>query len=195
LTTGRFGIKIYAFLHGYIDNHYTETAAKKSIAMTKIISIVGKSNTGKTTLLEKLIPELKRRGHRIGAVKHASSGFNMDKAGKDSWRHKAAGADTVFVISPDQVAMITDATANSLDMVARYASDLDLIITEGFKTENKPKIEVVRRERSEQPLCSKDPRLLAFVSDVDIDTALPVFGLSDITALADFIEKRFFKKC
>ena len=113
--------------------------------MTPIISIVGKSESGKTTLIEKLIPELKKRGYRIGTVKHALHGFQIDREGKDSFRHKAAGADTVVVVSPKSIAMVKNGGGETLDFVVKYFSDMDLVITEGYKRENKPKIEVFRK--------------------------------------------------
>jgi molybdopterin-guanine dinucleotide biosynthesis protein B len=159
--------------------------------MTPIISIVGKSDSGKTTLIEKLIPELKRRGFRIGTVKHAHHGFEIDREGKDSFRHKAAGADTVMVVSPDSVAMVKNGGGMTLDSVSGYFSDVDIVITEGYKRENKPKIEVFRRERHKEPLCTDDVNLVAIVTDDEIDIAVPKFRLEDIKGLADLIEKRF----
>lgn len=159
--------------------------------MTPIISIVGKSESGKTTLIEKLIPELKKRGYRIGTVKHALHGFEIDREGKDSFRHKSAGADTVIVVSQGSVAMIKNGGGMTLDSVAGYFSDMDLVITEGYKRESKPKIEVYRKERHKEPLCRDDANLVALVTDDDIDLAVPRFGLEDIKGLADLIEKKF----
>jgi len=159
--------------------------------MTPIISIVGKSESGKTTLIEKLIPELKKRGYRIGTVKHALHGFQIDREGKDSFRHKAAGADTVIVVSPESIAMIKNGDGMTLDSVVGYFSDVDLVITEGYKRENKPKIEVFRKARHKDTLCRDDDNLMALVTDDDIDINVPRFGLEDIKGLADLIEKKF----
>ena len=159
--------------------------------MTKIISIVGRSQSGKTTLMEKLIPELKKRGYRIGTIKHAHHGFDIDKSGKDSWRHWHAGADAVVVASPGKIAMVKNDDCESLDCLQDYFEDMDLVITEGYKRENKPKIEVLRAARHTELLCRKDRHLIAVVTDVDINPHVPKFGLEDIKELADLIEETF----
>ncbi len=159
--------------------------------MPPIISIVGKSKTGKTTLIEKLIPELKRRGYRVGTLKHASHGFDLDKKGKDSWRHHAAGADTVIVASKGKIAMIKNENWQNLESFEKYIGGLDLVLTEGFKMENKPKIEVFRSTSHSEPLCLDDENLIAMVSDTDFNLKIPTFQMEDIKKLASFIEKRF----
>lgn len=159
--------------------------------MTPIISIVGKSESGKTTLIEKLIPELKKRGYRIGTIKHAHHGFQIDREGKDSFRHKAAGADMVIVASPESIAMVKNGGGETLDSASEYFSGMDIVITEGYKRENKPKIEVFRKARHREPLCRDDNNLVALVTDDDMDLNVPRFGLEDIKDLADFIEKKF----
>ena len=88
--------------------------------MAQIIAVVGKSSSGKTTLIERLIPELKKRGYRIGSVKHAHHGFQIDKKGKDSYRHRAAGADVVVVASPDEIAMVKRINTDSLENLERF---------------------------------------------------------------------------
>lgn len=162
--------------------------------MPPIISIVGTSHSGKTTLLEKLIPELKRRGYRIGTIKHASHVVEMDKKGKDSWRHKAAGADTVIVAGSGRIAMVKENGCDSLDSLALYFQDMDLVITEGYKREPRPKIEIFRKATGKPPIFPGHPDLAAFVTDAEIDLDVPVFGLDDILALADLIEKRFLNQ-
>jgi molybdopterin-guanine dinucleotide biosynthesis protein B len=164
---------------------------QEPLFMTPIISIVGKSESGKTTLIEKLIPELKKRGYRVGTVKHALHGFEIDREGKDSFRHKAAGADTVVVVSKDGIAMVKNGSGGTLDSVADYFSDVDLVITEGYKREKKPKIEIFRKEKHQEPLCRDDVNLVAVVTDDDIELAVPKFGIEDVKGLADFIEKKF----
>jgi len=161
-----------------------------------MISIVGKSGTGKTTLLEKLVPELTERGYRVGTVKHDIHGFDIDYEGKDSWRHKQAGARTVVISSPQKVAVVKDVeTEETLDSLAKkYLQDVDLILTEGYKKEDKPKIEILRSQVHETPLCLEDENLVAFVSDVSLDVGVPCFDLYDTKGLADFVEKRFLSK-
>jgi len=159
--------------------------------MLPVISIVGKSKSGKTTLIEKLIPELKKRGYRVGTVKHASHNFDMDKKGKDSWRHKTAGADTVIVASRERIVMVKDKSSVQLESIEKYFDDVDLVITEGFKKENRPKIEVYRSLKNKKPLCNDDPALIALVTDTDIRVNVPTFGLEEIEALSDLIEKKY----
>jgi molybdopterin-guanine dinucleotide biosynthesis protein B len=156
-----------------------------------VLSIVGKSESGKTTLIEKLIPELKRRGYRVGIVKHAHHGFEMDRKGKDSHRHRQAGADTVMIASPGQIAMVKDVPNECLDDLVPFFSDMDILISEGFKRDRAPKIEVYRKERHDQPACLKDATLLAMVSDTPLDISVPRFASDDIDAITEFIVARF----
>jgi len=158
----------------------------------KIITVVGKSNSGKTTLLEKLITHLTQKGYKIGSVKHAHSGFEMDKEGKDSWRHKKAGAASTLVISEDKIAMVKDDKTSYLEKMQSYLSDNDIILAEGFKRQNLPKIEIFRRQSvHKEPLCSGDENLIAFVTNSDYKLDVPTFGIEDIIEIADFIELNF----
>ncbi|MFO7714092.1 molybdopterin-guanine dinucleotide biosynthesis protein B [Desulfosarcina sp.] len=159
--------------------------------MPPVLSIVGKSESGKTTLIERLIPELKRRGYRVGIVKHAHHGFDMDREGKDSYRHRKAGADTVMVASPGQIAMIKDVPGESLENLIAYFDDVDLLLTEGFKRDHAPKIEIFRAERHQHPACLEDETLLAVVSDTPLGVVVPQFATADIQAITDFIVGRF----
>jgi len=100
--------------------------------MIPIISIVGKSEVGKTTLLERLIAELKGRGYRIGTIKHDTHGFEIDKPGKDSWRHARAGSDAVLISSSEKLALIKRVDRErTLDELLAYMGDVDLVLTEG----------------------------------------------------------------
>ena len=159
--------------------------------MPQIICIVGRSQSGKTTLIEKLIPILKGRGYKIGTIKHSHHIFDFDKTGKDSWRHKDAGAETVIIASPGKIAMIKNDDQGTLDGLQQFFNDLDLVITEGYKKENKPKIEVARAARHADVLLKADRNLVAVVSDMDLKLKVPVFGLEDIDRLADFIEETY----
>ena len=159
--------------------------------MPQMISIVGRSQSGKTTLIEKLIPVLKRRGYKIGTIKHSHHIFDFDKTGKDSWRHKDAGAETVIIASPGKIAMVKNDYLESLDGLQRFFDDLDLIITEGYKKEDKPKIEVVRAARHADVLLENDKHLVAVVSDVELQLNVPVFDLEDVDRLADFIVEKY----
>jgi len=159
-----------------------------------IVSIVGRSNSGKTTLIEKLIPELKRRGYRIGTIKHTHHAPDIDRPGKDSSRHSAAGADTVMLASPGRVAMIKQTDAEGIDALAGYFNDVDLLMTEGYKREPKPKIEVVRAAMGTELLCRNDPCLVAVATDAPITVGVPVFRLDDPGPIADFIEQKFLNR-
>jgi len=161
--------------------------------MPQIICIVGRSQSGKTTLIEKLIPALIRKGYRVGTIKHSHHIFDFDKSGKDSWRHKDAGAETVIIASPGKIAMVKNDHQGTLESLQNYFDDLDLVITEGYKGAHKPKIEVVRSARHNQALLLDDPYLVGVVSDVDLALDVPVFGLEDIGPLADFIEEKYLK--
>ena len=157
--------------------------------MIPIFSVVGSSNSGKTTLIEKLIPEFRKRGYRVGTIKHASHGFDMDREGKDSWRHLQAGADTVMVSSPNQAALVTRNTSGKLADLVRYLKDdVDVIITEGCKKERMPKIEVFRQETGGTPVCLNDPTLIAIATDHPIPASVPVFGLDDVEGIVTLIE-------
>ena len=161
--------------------------------MPQIICIVGRSQSGKTTLIEKLIPVLKHKGYRIGTIKHSHHIFDFDKSGKDSWRHKDAGADAVIIASPGKIAMVKNDQQGTLESLLEYFGDLDLVITEGYKGAHQPKIEVVRAARHDDALLRQDSHLVAVVTDSNFKIDLPVFGLEDIDHLADFIEENYLK--
>jgi molybdopterin-guanine dinucleotide biosynthesis protein MobB len=157
-----------------------------------IISFVAKSGTGKTTLLEKVIKELKNRGLRIAVIKHAHE-FEIDHPGKDSWRHAQAGADIVAVSSEDKFALIEKRQKEmTLDEIASRISDVDLILTEGYKKENNPKIKVIRSEVDTEFL-SKPEELIAIASDVKFDIGIPCYHIDDAKGIAaeiqDYIDR------
>jgi len=163
-----------------------------------ILSLVGKSGCGKTTLLEKLIPELKRRGYRLATIKHHfHAGFEIDAPGKDTWRHARAGSDHVVIAAPDRLASIRQLEHElSLDeiiesVIAPAQPTVDLILTEGFKRAAKPSLEVVRLA-SGLELISSAEQLAAVATDTPLETTVPQFDLNDAASIADFIEKRFF---
>ena len=157
-----------------------------------ILSIIGKSKSGKTTLIEKIIPILKQRGYHIGTVKHHSHpGFEIDQPGKDTWRHARAGSDHVVIAAPDKIASIRTLTKEmSLDEIVAGMQEVDLIITEGFKWAGKPAVEVVRSPRS-QEIIGDPGRLIAVATNIRLPLDLPQFDLDDGAGLTDFIEQRF----
>ena len=163
--------------------------------MPPVIAFIGQPDSGKTTLLEKLIPELRRRGYRIGTIKHHVHAFEMDKPGKDTWRHKQAGASTVALSSPTGLGIIRDVPGDLTieELVGRYYGDIDLVITEGYKRLGLPKIEVFRRALHGEPLPDRDKTWVAMVSDAPGPEDIPCFALDDIIGLADFLENRFIK--
>jgi molybdopterin-guanine dinucleotide biosynthesis adapter protein len=164
--------------------------------MIPIVSIVGKSNSGKTTMIEKIVPELVRRGYRVATIKHDVHGFEVDREGKDSWRHKQAGAHTVIISSPQKLALIRDMNhdAELAELRDRFIQEVDLILSEGFKRNNQPKIEVYRKEIHPDLLCTAEDNLLAIASNQPIDIGVPCFALDDAKGIVDLIEKEFLRK-
>jgi molybdopterin-guanine dinucleotide biosynthesis protein B len=163
--------------------------------MIPIISIVGKSDSGKTTLIEKLVPELTRRGYRIATVKHDVHGFEVDQEGKDSWRHKQAGAHTVVISSPNKIALIRDVERdlNLEEIREKLIQDVDLILSEGYKKDVQSKIEIFRKEKHKELLSTKEDNLVAIVSNQDFNVGVPCFHLEDMKGLSNFIEEEFLK--
>ena len=159
---------------------------------TQIVSIAGKSNSGKTTLLEKLIFELNSRGYKIGSVKHTHDGFDFDKKGKDSWRHKKAGATATLVVTDTKIALVKEDTRSYIEKMETFLGDTDLILAEGFKKQPLKKIEIFRTDSDhKEPMCMEDPNLIAFVTDSGHRPRVPVFGLDDVQGIASFIEKTY----
>ena len=163
------------------------------------VSFVAKSNTGKTTLLEKVIADLKQRGYRVGVIKHDAHRFDIDHPGKDSHRLTAAGADTMLISSPEKLAVVKKHAASPPieELIATYFADVDVVLTEGFKLGGLPKIEVHRAERSPTLLCrgeQHDPTLLAVASDEPLDLDVPVLDLNNPTQVADFVVERVIQR-
>jgi molybdopterin molybdotransferase len=159
-----------------------------------IISIVGKSQSGKTVLMEKLIVEFKIRRYKVAALKHSRGGMEIDRPGKDSWRFAQAGSEAVLISSPDKLAFIksVDHDLDIEEILPTFGSEFDLVLAEGFRKSKNPKIEVHRKELGDDLLCSPE-ELSAIVTDgpLDIDVAQLPWG--DTVAVADFIEKNFLR--
>jgi molybdopterin-guanine dinucleotide biosynthesis protein B len=164
--------------------------------MIPIVSIVGKSNSGKTTLIEKLIAELVRRGYKVATIKHDVHGFEIDQEGKDSWRHKKAGAHTVIISSPQKLALIRDVDhdAELTELREKYVRDVDIILSEGFKRNSQPKIEVFRQELNQELLCQKEDNLIAIASNKPFQIGVPCFDINDARGLVNLIEEKFLKR-
>ena len=154
---------------------------------TPVYSIVAYSGTGKTTLIEKLIKELKARGLRLAVIKHDAHEFDIDHEGKDSWRFSKAGADVTIVASATKHALVEQRPV-PLETLISKITDVDLIITEGYKSGPWPKI-AVQRAQSGKPLPIPADDCCAIISDVKQQADIPCFGLDDIFAIANFIIK------
>jgi len=161
--------------------------------MPPIVSIVGKSKSGKTSLIEKLIQELKSRGYRVATIKHAPQSISFDEPDKDSWRHIQAGSEATVVSSPDKIIIIKPVEQDStLDDIARLlGEDYDIILTEGFKQGDAPKIEVHRKDAG--PPQQGIKKLIAIVTEEPLATKVRQFSFQDIDGLADLLEEGFIK--
>lgn len=165
--------------------------------MVPVISIVGKTNSGKTTLIEKIIPELKNRGYRVGTIKHDAHEFEIDREGKDSWRMTKAGADTVVIASSKKMGVVKKLDSEkSIDEITELLlKDVDIVITEGYKKQNKPKIEVTR---SGELLCAESDNLVAVVDNTGSRCdfilsegliGIPCFDIGEWKKVVDMIEQ------
>ena len=161
--------------------------------MPAIVSIVGNSKSGKTTLIEKLLGELKSRGYQVATIKHTLEGVTFDEPGKDSWRHIQAGSEATAIISQDRLVLIRPVAPDITlgEMAQLFAEDYDIILAEGFKQADTAKIEVHRREAG--PPLSDIKRLIAIASDEPLETKTRQFSLDDIKGLADLLEEGFIK--
>ncbi|MBL8512186.1 MAG: molybdopterin-guanine dinucleotide biosynthesis protein B [Betaproteobacteria bacterium] len=156
----------------------------------KTIAIAGYSGSGKTTLIEKVIPCLVRAGLRVSLIKHAHHEFDIDHPGKDSWRHRQAGASEVLISSSQRWALLhelRDSPEPSLDDQLAHLSPCDVVIVEGWKFHPIPKVEVHRKLSGKPLLFPDDPLVVAVASDENLATQLPQFSLDDGEAVAAFI--------
>ena len=163
-----------------------------------IISIVStKSGTGKTTLIEGLIKAFKDKNYTIGILKHDAHKFNIDKKGKDSYRFTEAGADNVVIASSEKLAMVQILKEEKkIEDIINLFSGLDIVLVEGFKSNDYPKIEVHRKGVDDNLLC-KNPdfnidTFMAVASDEKLDVNIPILNLNDVFSIANFIESNFF---
>lgn len=158
----------------------------------KVFGIAGYSGSGKTTLLEKLIPQITARGLKVSVIKHAHHGFDIDRPGKDSYRHREAGASEVLLSCNDRWALMHERREEgevTLEELISHLSPCDLVLIEGFKQEPVPKLEVYRPENGKPPLFPERSDIVAVATDAEIATSLPKISLNDIGAIADFIIK------
>ncbi len=156
----------------------------------KIFGIAGYSGSGKTTLIEKLIPLFTARGLKVSLIKHAHHTFDVDQAGRDSYRHRHAGCNEVLVTSSRRWALMHElrgAPEPTLRELIKHIAACDLLLIEGFKHEAIPKLEVYRGVVGESLLHPQDAHIVAVASDQHVDTLLPQFRLDDAAAIAAFI--------
>lgn len=150
------------------------------------------SGTGKTTLIEKLIPVLKVRGLRVSVIKHDAHDFEIDREGKDSWRFSKAGADTVILSSAQQTAMI-EKCGHTLQELLSRVSDADLVLVEGYRDADIPRIGICRADAG-SGFTDDISRFAAIVTDIPLESVpVPCFGLDEIGAIADFICRKIIK--
>jgi molybdopterin-guanine dinucleotide biosynthesis protein B len=161
--------------------------------MPLVISIVGKSSTGKTTFLEKLIREITGRGYKVATIKHSHHSISFDDPSKDSWRHAQAGAAATMVSSTTEIQMIKPIPRelNVEELACYLGEDYDLILTEGFSRGDAPKIEIHRKEAG--PLLENATNLFAVVTDEPLETGVKQFGLEDVKGVADLLEDGYIK--
>ena len=156
----------------------------------KVFGIAGYSGSGKTTLLEKLIPQFTARGLTVSVIKHAHHGFDIDRPGKDSYRHREAGASEVLLSCNDRWALMherRDGSDVTLDELLARLAPCDLVLVEGFKREPIPKLEVYRPENGKPPLFPERSDIVAVASNVALAVSLPRLALDDVAAIADFV--------
>jgi len=162
--------------------------------MIPLVSIIGRSNSGKTYLIEKLVSALTAKGYCIATVKHTAHGFDIDQDGKDSWRHKQAGASTVVLAAPDKIAVFKSVEKEiGLEEIQRsWIKGVDLILAEGFKREGAPKIQVSLFEDSGELLCGRENQLVAVVSNKVPGLAdVPVFLETEMNQLVQWLEDNY----
>ena len=157
-----------------------------------VFGVTGWKNSGKTTLLTRLVSEFTRRGYRVSTVKHAHHDFDIDKPATDWYRHREAGASEVMIVSGNRWALMHELRGDDeppLEAALQRLSPCDLVLVEGYKREGHPKIEARRQAaRRTDPLAPDDPSILAIAADHPTDrTGRPVFDLDDVTGIAGFI--------
>ncbi len=159
----------------------------------KVIGFAGWKNSGKTTLVEGLVRKLSARGLRVSTIKHAHHSFEIDQPGKDSYRHRAAGATEVVVASQKRWALIHEQSPPvepDLDEILARMSEVDLVLVEGFKDLPFDKIEVFRHGNGKTLLAASDPHIIAIAADGPIAEAkVPVLSLDDVEAISEFITR------
>ncbi|MEX0339308.1 MAG: molybdopterin-guanine dinucleotide biosynthesis protein B [Arenibacterium sp.] len=156
----------------------------------RVYGVVGWKNAGKTGLMERLVQEITGRGFSVSTVKHAHHSFDVDHPGKDSYRHRHAGATEVLLASRNRFALmheLRDEDEPSLESLLTHLAPVDLILIEGYKRDAHPKVEAHRAETGNPLIAPDDASIRAVASDTELDLDRPVFDLNDTRAIADFI--------
>lgn len=161
---------------------------------TKLFGIVGWKNSGKTTLVERLISDITKRGYKVSTIKHAHHTFDIDHQGTDSFRHRAAGAKEVLLTSRNRWAVMHELRGEpepEFKSLLNNLKGVDLVLIEGFKNENHHKLEVIRSENKKTPIFRGDKSIIALATDTTVsNTSLPVFSSNEVSTIADFILKK-----
>lgn len=156
----------------------------------KVFGVVGYKNTGKTGLMERLVTEITVRGFTVSTIKHAHHSFDVDHEGKDSYRHRQAGASQVLLSSGNRWALMTELRQTNeppLEQLLRKLDPVDLVLIEGYKRDVHPKIETFRAATKGTLLAPNDPSILAIATDCSVQVGVPSFDLDDTAAIADFV--------
>jgi len=158
-----------------------------------VVCFVGRKNSGKTTLMEKVILGLKAAGYRVAAVKHDAHRFEIDHPGKDSYRFQAAGADATVISSPQKTAavLLHQEEMPLESILSRFVEGMDIVLTEGYKASPFPKIEVHRKETGEPLLDPPPAGLIAVATDERVDTAVPQLDVHDTEILVELIQEKY----
>ncbi len=163
-----------------------------------VVAFIGRSGVGKTTLLVKVIAELHGRGIKVGSIKHSHhiTAAAMDVEGKDSWRHKQAGASRTLLVGRERLQLVSDHSGDftPAELANEFMDGMQLVLVEGYKASKGDKIEVVRAERATLPLLMPEDGLIALATDIPMDIGVPCFTLDDPAPIADFLIERYLTK-
>lgn len=187
-------LRRYSRYHAGFDRCCLSGGAQhgKLLGTMKVFGFAGYSGAGKTTLIESLIPRFVRRGLRVSLIKHAHHGFDLDRPGKDSYRHREAGATEVFLVSHQRWVLMHELRGSpepTLEEQLARMSPCDLVLIEGFKDTAIPKIEIHRVANGKPLIYPENPNVVAVATDARLETGLPMFGLDDHDAMVEFILK------
>jgi molybdopterin-guanine dinucleotide biosynthesis protein B len=158
--------------------------------MKRVFGFAGYSGAGKTTLIEKLIPRFVARGLSVSLIKHTHHGFDIDRPGKDSYRHREAGCREVMVTSNRRWALMHELRGEAVPTLADHVAVLapcDLVLVEGYRSWPMPKLEVFRPAVGHPPLFPEDPDIVAVASDAPVQTRLPLLDINDGAGIAEFV--------